>query len=84
MIIFNMHSFFTLLKSSHRLTRTLPPRTYNEDYENTEDEDLEEVEEDMPIKEEAVEGDELYGKSSNLAPSKSTPLREVEEQVSVK
>ncbi|XP_026526840.1 ELM2 and SANT domain-containing protein 1 [Notechis scutatus] len=68
------------VKSSHRLTRTLPPRTYNEDYENTEDEDLEEVEEVMPIKEEVVEGDELYGKSSNFAPSKSTPLRDVEEQ----
>uniref|UniRef100_A0A2D4LA21 C2H2-type domain-containing protein n=2 Tax=Micrurus spixii TaxID=129469 RepID=A0A2D4LA21_9SAUR len=34
----------------------------------------------MPIKEEVVEGDELYGKSSNFAPSKSTPLRDVEEQ----
>uniref|UniRef100_A0A670XWY8 Mitotic deacetylase associated SANT domain protein n=1 Tax=Pseudonaja textilis TaxID=8673 RepID=A0A670XWY8_PSETE len=73
--------FFLVQKlSSHRLTRTLPPRTYNEDYENTEDEDLEEVEEVMPIKEEVVEGDELYGKSSNFAPSKSTPLRDVEEQ----
>ncbi|XP_070614241.1 mitotic deacetylase-associated SANT domain protein isoform X2 [Erythrolamprus reginae] len=67
------------IKSSHRLTRTLPPRTYNEDYENTEDEDLEEVEDIMPIKEEAVEGDELYGKSTNFTPSKSNPLRDVEE-----
>ncbi|XP_063145930.1 mitotic deacetylase-associated SANT domain protein [Candoia aspera] len=70
------------IKSSHRLTRTLPPRTYNEDYENTEDEDVEEVEEELSIKEEAVEGDELYGKNSNSAPSKSTHLLDVEDQAS--
>ncbi|XP_060117796.1 mitotic deacetylase-associated SANT domain protein isoform X1 [Heteronotia binoei] len=56
-------------KCSHRLTRTLPPRTYNEDYENTDDEeDEEEREEELTIKEEIIE-EELQDKNSSSTTS---------------
>nr|XP_008102239.1 PREDICTED: ELM2 and SANT domain-containing protein 1 [Anolis carolinensis]XP_016847434.1 PREDICTED: ELM2 and SANT domain-containing protein 1 [Anolis carolinensis]XP_016847439.1 PREDICTED: ELM2 and SANT domain-containing protein 1 [Anolis carolinensis] len=70
------------IKSSHRLTRTLPPRTYNEDYENTEDEDDErEVRNEVVVKEEVVEGDESCDKSSNAVPPKPAQTSHIEDQV---
>ncbi|XP_053142080.1 mitotic deacetylase-associated SANT domain protein isoform X2 [Hemicordylus capensis] len=60
------------IKSSHRLTRTLPPRTYNEDYENTDDEEEEEAEEELTVKKEAIEKEELQDKHSSTALPKPT------------
>ncbi|XP_042321927.1 mitotic deacetylase-associated SANT domain protein isoform X2 [Sceloporus undulatus] len=76
--------FFLVQKlSSHRLTRTLPPRTYNEDYENTEDEDDEgEVENTLVIKEEVVEGNESHDKNSNPVLPKPTQTLHTEDQAS--
>nr|XP_056707098.1 mitotic deacetylase-associated SANT domain protein [Euleptes europaea] len=69
------------IKSSHRLTRTLPPRTYNEDYENTDDEeDEEEREEELVIKEEIIEEAELQDKNSSTTPSKPTQVLHTEDQ----
>lgn len=57
------------IKSSHRLTRTLPPRTYNEDLENTEDEEEEElIEEEVVVKEEAIEEPIQDQQSSDIPP----------------
>lgn len=71
---------FPIVKSSHRLTRVHPPRTYNEDYENTEDE--EEVEQVLVIKEEAVE-EELQDRHSSGAPLSATQALHCEDQVSL-
>ncbi|XP_054826629.1 mitotic deacetylase-associated SANT domain protein [Eublepharis macularius] len=69
------------IKSSHRLTRTLPPRTYNEDYENSEEEeDEEEREEELTIKEEIIEEEELQDKNSSTMPSKPTQVLHPEDQ----
>ncbi|KAL8169494.1 UNVERIFIED_CONTAM: hypothetical protein K2H54_050349 [Gekko kuhli] len=69
------------IKSSHRLTRTLPPRTYNEDYENTDDEeDEEEREEELTIKEEIIEEEELQVKNSSITPSKPTQVLHTKDQ----
>lgn len=70
------------MKSSHRLTRTLPPRTYNEDYDNT-DEEEEEVEDRLVIKEEEVDTYEFHDKNSNTAYPKPTQTLHTEDQVSV-
>lgn len=72
------------MKSSHRLTRTLPPRTYNEDYENTDDEeDEEEREEVLVIKEERIDEEELQDRNSSTTPSKPTQVLHTKDQVSV-
>ncbi|XP_061467246.1 mitotic deacetylase-associated SANT domain protein [Rhineura floridana] len=69
------------IKSSHRLTRTLPPRTYNEDYENTEDEEEEEeADNGFVIKQEVIEADELHDKNSTM-PLKPIQALHTEDQV---
>lgn len=83
-ILKSILTFFFLMKSSHRLTRTLPPRTYNEDYENTdEEEEEEERREELAIKEEIIEEEELQDKNSSTTFSKPTQVPHIKDQVSV-